>query len=356
MPTDGGSSEPRGVDVGASAGSRHPQPKLDRLLLRLPLGVIGVERSGRVCFANARARHLLRPADLEPGRPLPEPWPELPLRPLVDRLYEYGASLPPRTVALDGGAVVQIAGAAGDDDEPAVLLLHDVTPDYRQTHAESEFARNAAHQLRTPVAGIAGAVEALQSGAKETPEERDRFLAHIERETARLGRVIRSLLVLARAHAGAQPPQLEFVTVRPILDEVAASLELQAAVRIEVEAPSALAALCERDLLHEALAALGENAARRTHQGSIALRAREGDDHVLEIVVADSGEGILPEHLDLIFRPFYQPTPNGEGFGLGLAIARRAVEAMGGQLDVRSVPGVGSRFLLRLPSARLIAG
>jgi signal transduction histidine kinase len=208
--------------------------------------------------------------------------------------------------------------------------------------------------LRTPLAGITGAIEVLQAGAKDDPAERERFLEHVADETTRLARIVRALLVLARAQSGTQPPALEFVRVRPILDEIAASLHVFPGVRVGVEASKTLAALCNPELLHQALAALAENAARYTREGTIEFRARETVGRLLDVEVSDSGDGILPEHRARIFEPFYRGTSDGDGFGLGLAIAKQAAEAMGTELDVESSPGAGTRFFFRLPSARVV--
>ena len=101
-------------------------------------------------------------------------------------------------------------------DDDSVLLVEDVTREYKRDRAYGEFVRNAAHQMRTPATAIANTIEILQGGAKEIPEQRDRFLAHIERESTRLVRLIKAMLVLARAQAGVQPPRLEFVPLRPL--------------------------------------------------------------------------------------------------------------------------------------------
>ncbi len=81
-----------------------------------------------------------------------------------------------------------------------LIVLDDLTEQERRELAEREFVTNAAHELRTPLTTIIGAVEVLQAGAKDDADERDRFLAHIEREAARLARLARALLA-ARARA-----------------------------------------------------------------------------------------------------------------------------------------------------------
>jgi signal transduction histidine kinase len=228
-----------------------------------------------------------------------------------------------------------------------------VTAQYRHDRVMREFVRNAAHQLRTPLTGITTAVEVLQSGAKNAPDDLDRFLAHIERDAARLTRVARGLLVLARAQSGEQNLRLEFVELRPLLDELVADADPGPGVALEVTCSKGLAALAEPSLLQEALAELIENAMTHTRHGRVLITAGEIDGRV-EIDVADTGEGVPPEHRARIFEPFYRVDEGGDGFGLGLAIAAQAARAMNGDLRAGGLERGGTIFTIRLASGRVI--
>jgi signal transduction histidine kinase len=191
------------------------------------------------------------------------------------------------------------------------------------------------------------AVEVLQSGAKDVPGDRDRFLGHVAEHATRLTRVARALLMLARAESG-ESVTLERIDVQELLQTLAAEAGPEGAGRIDVACPGSLTALAQPELLHEALAALLENAVRHT-RGPIRLVGRELPETV-ELEVADSGEGIEPEHRPRIFEPFYRVSDTGAGFGLGLAIARQAVEAMQGEVSSAESPGAGTVFTIRLPA------
>ena len=247
------------------------------------------------------------------------------------------------TVELADGRALRVTGVAAHDDDPAILLIEDVTEEQRREKVVREFVRNAAHQLRTPLAGIAAAVEVLQSGAKDVPSDRDRFLAHVAEHTARLTRIARALLTLARAQSG-EIVALEPVEVRALLERVVAQAGPAGEGRIAVACSRSLTALAQPELLQEALSALVDNAVTHT-QGEIRLAAREIGQGV-EIDVVDTGEGIAPEHHPRIFEPFYRVAEIGEGFGLGLAIAHQAVEAMQGELSVAA-----NAFTIRLPAS-----
>ena len=210
-----------------------------------------------------------------------------------------------------------------------------------------EFLRNAAHQLRTPLAGITAAVETLQAGAKHHPADRDLFLSHIATHAERLTRLARGLLLLARAQAGERVP-VDAVELRPLLDRLVANAEPPDGVDVRVDCPPGLAALAARDLLHEALAALVANAIAHT-DGEIRIGAA-ADGGGVTISVSDSGPGIPPEFHDRVFEPFFRLTPTGEGYGLGLSIAADSVKALGGTIDVSAATGRGTTFTVRLPS------
>jgi signal transduction histidine kinase len=235
-----------------------------------------------------------------------------------------------------------VTGVAAHEDDPAILLIEDVTEELRREKVVREFVRNAAHQLRTPLAGITAAVEVLQSGAKEVSGDRDRFLRHIAGHTARLTRIARALLTLARAQSGESIP-LQPVELRALLRSAAVHAGPAGEGRIAVDCSSSLTARAQPELLLEAISALVDNAVTHT-KGEIRLEARDAGEAV-EIAVVDTGAGIAPEHQARIFEPFYRVADTGEGFGLGLAIARQAVEAMHGELSVAA-----NSFTIRLPS------
>jgi two-component system, OmpR family, phosphate regulon sensor histidine kinase PhoR len=324
--------------------------ELDMFFRRFPQAVLGVDRALRVAFANPRAR-AIEGLEIRLGAPFRDPGAEGRLRGLAERLATMDATLPATTIPLVDGRVLRVSGVAARGADPAVLLIEDVTEETRNERVTADFVRNAAHQLRTPLTGIASAVQVLQSGAKEDPVKRDRFLDHIERHTDRLTRVARGLLALARAQSG-EPMRLDFVDIRPLFDELAAEATPADDVSIAVDCPVDLAAFCEPDLTHEAVAALLDNAVRHTHHGTIELVGREVE-HRVSLEVRDTGPGILPEHRPRLFEPFYRPEETSNGFGLGLAIAAQAIKAMDGEILVTDA-NPGTRFTIRLPSARVI--
>lgn len=326
--------------------------QLRALLDRLDQAVVGVDRELRVEVANDRARRTFG-NDLVEGELLPDPWPEqVSLRELVGALFLEGALGGEAHVVVDGGVAYHIAGLpAGTPGTSAVLVVTDISARERTERIEREFVANASHELRTPLATITGAIEILQSGAKEIPAARDRFLGHIQREVERLSKLVRALLVLARAQAMTEAPLLAPVALRPLLEEVARVVDVPPGVEISVVCAPALAAQGDDDLLLEIVANLAANAASHTTQGRITLSAAiEGRWVVIE--VRDTGSGIDPTQHAHLFERFYRPGGRDSArFGLGLAIVRDAVTAIGGEIELDSAPGEGTAVRVRLPRA-----
>jgi signal transduction histidine kinase/HAMP domain-containing protein len=327
--------------------------RLEDLLERLHEGVVLVDRDLSVVYANGSARRILGVDSLSPGDPLPDPWREPSLRTLAVGLFRSGAIAFEARATPDPEHTYSVVGIPVEPGvETTVLVLTDVSERERRESAEREFVTNAAHELRTPLAAIGGAVEVLQSGAKDDPVERDRFLGHIERECARLTRLGRAMLVLARAQTGTEAPRLGRVPLRGLLDEVAASLRPFDGVTVTVECADDLTAFSDRDLLEQVLVNLAANAARHTDSGSIVLAARPNGRHELAIELRDTGSGISREHRDRIFDRFYRGgNRDGDGFGLGLAIVRASVQALGGTVDIESEPDSGTTARIVILSA-----
>jgi signal transduction histidine kinase len=233
------------------------------------------------------------------------------------------------------------------------VVVRDRTEEMRRELAEREFVSNAAHELRNPLAGISGAIEVLQAGAKDDPEALDHFLLRLTEDVERMNRLMQSLLTLARVEALAEG-ESEVVDVSSAAADAVTAVPLPDGVELKVEVEPGLTAEGDPLLLRQVLIGLLSNAIRHTQSpGAVVLRGRRGDgDAVIEVV--DTGTGIPPEEVDRVFERFYRASDAlaHEGFGLGLAIAKRMVEVMGGTIGAASQEGHGSIFWVRLPAAK----
>jgi PAS domain S-box-containing protein len=318
---------------------------LDAVIQQMPAGVtITDAASGQLLIANAEAWEIARER-FEAGEGL-EPL----LRTLGNGSETAMQIL--ETLGLDGEqGAIEVTSAPLHDGDGAVTsrvtVFRDVTARERLERAEREFVTNAAHELQTPLTAITSAAEVLQAGAKEDPGDRDRFLTHIQRECDRLARLVRALLVLARAQSGGQTAEAELLVLRPLLADVAASLRPAGGVEIGVRCQPRLTVRTNRDLLEQALASLAANAAKYTTAGSIRLEARRAGRDRIVVEVVDTGPGIAPAERELVRQRFYRGGRRDRtGFGLGLAIAEQAAQALGGTLELE--PGHEGGTLARL--------
>ncbi len=323
--------------------------RLELLLDRLNEGVLVVDADLNVEFANERAHELVGPA-----RNLRETGSDAPVRVaelerIVRSLFEL--RLPSHARIEQGDQTFLVSGIPPNEGgETAIIVVSDESQQERNNRVQREFATNAAHELRTPLASIVTAAEMLQTGAKDDPEARDEFIEVIARQADRLTRLTRALLTLARAEARDEPPRLNPVSVAPLLGQVAQTLAPRDHVGIRVECVPSVVALADPDLLEQAIANVAANAVQHTVEGTVTLRARRDNGTVL-IEVIDTGSGIASQDKGRLFDRFFRVGDQVDGFGLGLSIAHDAVAALGGEIAVESEKATGTTVQITLPSA-----
>jgi signal transduction histidine kinase len=316
--------------------------KLKAIFDGLTDAVIVVDDDGSLRFSNRAARKLLD----DDGRP-PES-----MRPQLKRAADVGFAAHP---ALRIGDRAYAMSARSLPDERAVLVVaRDRTDEMRRELAEADFISNAAHELRNPLAGISSAIEVLQEGAKDDPNALDHFLGRLAEDTERMNRLTRSLLTLARVESiGAG--ENEMVHVDAVIRDTVEAVETPQHIELSVEAESDLAVNGDPTLLRQVMIGLLTNAFKHTPlPGTVTVRARRDGDTEVVLEVIDTGPGIPEAEIERVFERFYRrdESRNREGFGLGLAIARRMVDVMGGEIGAHSVEGEGSTFWVRLPAAQ----
>jgi signal transduction histidine kinase len=269
----------------------------------------------------------------------------------------------PRTVAqaaADAAAVARgfvvrfvLVGALGAIACALVLLL--VVRAEKLARERSQFAAAAAHELRTPLAGLQLYGDMLAEGLGD-PAKLEDYAKRMSEEAARLGRVVSNVLGFSQlergnlsvdAHTGSLGEALRTLADRaqPALDRAGAALDLEVAIELR--------ARFDRDALARIVANLLDNAekyARGATDRTIRLAATDLGD-VVEVSVSDRGPGV--SHLTPLFRPFSRGdrADAPAGLGLGLALSQSLARAMGGDLVYRPGPGGGATFALRLPRA-----
>jgi signal transduction histidine kinase len=283
-----------------------------------------------------------------------------------------------RRVGAASEALVAVARRIGDGDAPPAVpgpaapqelaRLHrelELTSQRLEQAREREQALDASrrelvawvsHDLRTPLAGIRAIVEALEDGVVEDPQTVARYYSTLRGEADRLAELVDDLFELSRAHAGVLQLHLERVSLGDLVsDALAGASPIAAAkgVRLEgrLDGPPAELEVSASEVLR-ALRNILENAIRHTPSDGTVIVEAGRDDGGAYVSVVDTGGGIpesdLPRVFEVAFRGDAARTPGDAGAGLGLAIARRFVEAHRGDITVRNENG-GCRFTVRLP-------
>lgn len=209
------------------------------------------------------------------------------------------------------------------------------------------------HDLRTPLAGLRAMVEAIDEGVVSDPPSLRRYAAEMRRAVGSLSQLVDDLFELAQIDAGVIERETERIPLDQLVRSAVAELQGQAREKglvLEASVGGAGSALCSPRLLR-VLQNLLHNAIRHTPADGTVRIAASRERSGIELAVEDTGEGIGPDALEHVFEPFWQadPSRSGDGSGLGLALAKRIVEAMGGRIEVRSSLARGSRFAVWVP-------
>jgi signal transduction histidine kinase len=216
------------------------------------------------------------------------------------------------------------------------------------------FIADASHELRTPITALKSFNELMQGAAAGDAAARAEFLAESAGQIRRLEWITGNLLDLSRLEGGLIDLDLRDQDVGELLDSAAAAFKFSAqekGVALVVQTPTEpLACRCDRPRLEMALANLLDNALKFTPAGGqVQLSAQRAEGSV-QIVVEDTGIGVLAGDAPRIFERFYRGANSGNGgSGLGLAIVQGIVQAHGGAVSVASQPGQGSRFVVEVP-------
>ena len=229
----------------------------------------------------------------------------------------------------------------------AVVLAFDITERLNAEQMRREFSANVSHELKTPLQGIIGSAELLESGMVKREDE-VRFVGHIKKEASRLVSLIQDIIRLSQLDEGVELPK-EKVDMLELAEDVKAILETSAAEK-QVTVHIAGKGFCVegvRRMLHEVVYNLCDNAIKyNVPGGSVTIHA---DDN--RLIVSDTGIGIPAEHKDRIFERFYRVDKSHSkasgGTGLGLSIVKHAVAYHKAEITLESTPGKGTAITIQ---------
>ena len=229
----------------------------------------------------------------------------------------------------------------------AVILAVDVTESRNAEQMRREFSANVSHELKTPLQGIIGSAELLESGMVKS-EDTPRFVGHIRKEAARLVNLIEDIIRLSQLDEGVQLPS-EQVDMRQLAEDVKEILAPSAAEKqISISVSGAgFTVMGVRRMLQEIIYNLCDNAIKYNNPGgSVTIHAANNS-----LVVSDTGIGISAEHKDRIFERFYRVDKSHSkasgGTGLGLSIVKHAAAYHKAEISLDSTPGKGTTITIQ---------
>ncbi|HET8616673.1 MAG TPA: ATP-binding protein [Actinomycetales bacterium] len=259
---------------------------------------------------------------------------------------------------LGRGTLVVRARVAPLGSELVLLLVEDHTEARRVEEVRRDFLENVSHELKTPVGGLSLLAEALL-GASDDPEAVRRFASRMQVESQRLTRLVQDIVDLSRLQVADTLKAPQLVDVGPVVAEAVDRCRVRAtAQQAELTVETGFGADAARvygdvDLLVTAVTNLVDNALAYSSVGSPVAVRTSVDRGLVSVAVTDRGVGIPQAEQSRIFERFYRVDParsrSTGGTGLGLAVVKHGCANHGGEVVVRSEPGVGSTFTVRLP-------
>ena len=327
-------------------------------------GVLAVDYDERILLINNTARKILgiNGVDVK-GRTLQEVVRISEIQKFFKKIISEGSAQETEIVIQHvKDKSLQLSGTILKDvnnkEIGALVVLNDISNLKHLDSIKRDLIANVSHELKTPVTTIKGFIETLQDGAIDNPEHAQRFLKIVSKHIERLNMIIDDILTLSKLEQNEITDKIERAEqpVKPILKSVVDDYELNAEekkINIRIFCDDNLSAKLDGHLVQQALNNLIENAIKYSDKNTtIAIEASK-DENFLTINVKDEGFGIAEEHIPRLFERFYRVDKSRSrdigGTGLGLSIVKHIVNILGGTIEVESVPGKGSNFIIKLP-------
>jgi two-component system phosphate regulon sensor histidine kinase PhoR len=338
------------------------EAQLGAVLEAMVEGVLVVDARGTILLANSRLRELFDIHGEIAGRPLLEGVRNADLDTILAESAATDETVA-RSIALPGPnhRTLQVLAArfpSEGERTGTVTVLHDTTELMRLEEVRRDFVANASHELRTPLAAIRGFAETLLESAALSPEDQKNYLEVIHRHAQRLSSLVEDLLELSTIESRTLRLEIAPVDVASTAENLITDSRLridERQITASLRSAGRPLALADVRALDQVLGNLLDNALKYTEPGGtieVAVEERLGR---VRVSVADSGIGIPAEDTARIFERFYRVDRARSralgGTGLGLSIVKHLVQAMGGEISVKSALGKGSTFSFTLPRA-----
>ena len=335
---------------------RHRTDEFEQVTGNMKEGLVLIDTNENVLSINSAARNIFSAAEDCIGKSFLTVDRSRDLNAAIHSAFEHGHSeihsdKNGRTYQFDISRIDSDGSAFG-----AVILLFDITDRENAEKLRREFTANVSHELKTPLQGIIGSAELIESGMVKAGDM-PRFVGHIREEAQRLVSLVNDIIRLSQLDEGDSLPT-ERVDLLAVAEEAAADLSEAAKARnisLLAEGESVFVFGIKR-LLYEVIYNLGENAVKYNVENGNVLISVANEENSAVLTVKDSGIGIAPEHQSRIFERFYRVDKSHSkasgGTGLGLSIVKHAVQRHGGKIELESEPGKGTTIRVILPAAK----
>ena len=327
--------------------------EFNQIIANMQEGLALLDDKGRVLSMNPAARRLYAaPADYQ-GRPFIALERDHEINRAIEQAMDQGhgearCQRQGREYQLDASRILCEGAPRG-----AVVLSFEITEQEYAARNRREFTANVSHELKTPLQGIIGSAELIESGMVK-PQDMPRFVGHIRTEAARMVTLIGDIIRLSQLDEGVEMPREE-TDLLAVCQEAAEHLQDEAQkkrVALTVEGdPARINGV--RRLLYEIVFNLCDNAIKyNVENGSVRVLVKNAGDGV-SVAVSDTGVGIPPEDQSRVFERFYRVDKSHSkasgGTGLGLSIVKHAVQYHQGRIQLDSAPGQGTRIQVFFP-------
>ena len=239
-----------------------------------------------------------------------------------------------------------------------VVLYRNLLRQQRLAEIKNEFISNITHELKTPISTVGVAIEALKNfNAIQDPQKTKEYLDISSNELQRLGLLVDKVLKLSMFEKKEIELKYERVNLKDVVDEVVTSMRLQIEkyhARVSVEQDGDVILQADRLHLLSVVFNLLDNALKYSKGEPSVKIELKGSNNQVQLNIIDNGIGVAPEYKEKIFEKFFRvptgDTHNAKGYGLGLSYVAHVVKKHGGRISVESQPGIGTGFMITLPT------
>lgn len=341
--------------------------RLDSVLEYMTDGVLATDRRGNINMINSMAARMLGIEDGSEaiGKSILKLLgieDEYTLRDLLDEQQELMLDLSDASQTLYLKAYFSLIQRSSGFISGLVIVLHDVTEEYKIENERRQFVSNVSHELRTPLTSVKSYVDALQEGAIDDAELSHNFLGVVEDETARMIRMINDLLELSRMDSSTLKIDQEYVNIGELFNYILDRFDMiiandeQPEKRYSISRKiSAVPIWVELDpsKFTQVVDNVMNNAIKYSPDGGVITAQMVDHGNRVVLGINDQGLGIPAADLKHVFDRFFRVDKARSraqgGSGLGLAISKEIIERFGGRIWVESVEGQGSTFYISLP-------